>query len=177
MDHNRITGWLEASAEPVPDGWLEPGSGTDNALGAAPSSVEHEVCDRPAVESATPVLIPQKHPLSPGFSIRLAYFAVLGAGLLFAILAVYMSTRVLPRFTMVQQRYGFQLPAETRVALRSGMLQPIPGCAVMLAGLTGLLARAPTRRHAIVTAILLLAAIAVPFLTAAALLIPELTLV
>ncbi len=98
-------------------------------------------------------------------------------GLLFAILAVYMSTRVLPRFTIVQQRYGFQLPAETRVALRSGMLQPIPGCALMLAGLTGLLARVPSRRHAIVTAILLLAAIAVPLFTAAALLIPELTFV
>jgi len=176
MDPNGNASWLDAPLAPVGDAWLESGCGTANVPGRDDAVIEGEHRDRGTPEASTPIVIHRVDAPVTG-STRLGYFAVCGAGLILSVLAVYLSMRVLPRFALVQQRYGFVLPWETRVALRSGMLQPIPGCMVLLAGLTGLLTRSPSRRHAIVTAILLLIAIAAPVATAVTLLLPELTLV
>lgn len=109
--------------------------------------------------------------------LRIGYVFALGLGALFAALGVYLAARTLPRFADVQARYHFSLPAETRWILRSGWLQPVPGCLLMLAGLTGLLAKAPGRRHALATVAIVVLALALVAATGAALLLPELTMV
>jgi len=176
MDDNRHPGWMDVQSEHVPELWLGPGTGTDNA----PSIERVETLGEPkppVSHGAAPESAVLRLPYHADNSSRIVYFLACGLGMILAMVAVYLATRALPRFSVVQMRYGFDLPIETRWALRSGMLQPMPACALLLAGLTGLLARAPSRRHAIVTAILLLLAIALPVATATALLLPELTLV
>lgn len=175
MDHNHDSAWPGAHSEVAARDWGPKSDGTDNALQSPPfgSSIPAMVTAQPPARQE--VIVRERRDAS--VSNRYGYLFVLSLGLFFSLLAVVISTRVLPRYLDVQRRYGFVLPAETTLALRSGMVQPIPGCALILAGLTGLLARRPSRRHAVVTAILLLAALALPLLTAAALLTPELTLV
>ena len=176
MDHNRESGWPEANFAAEAQEWQIACGGTENALQANPFGAGPEPLPPSRPTSALQEVIVREAPAAALVN-RHSYFFVLGLGLVLSLLSVFVSTRVLPRYLDVQQRYGFQLPRETTLALHSGMVQPIPGCAVILAGLTGLLARRPSRRHAVVTAILLLTALAVPLATAAALLIPELTLV
>lgn len=109
--------------------------------------------------------------------LRLGYVFSLGLGCLFAALGVYLAARTLPRYAEVQARYHFSLPPESRWVLGSGWLQPVPGCLLILAGLTGLLAKTPGRRQALATVAIVLLALALVAATGAALLIPELTLV
>ena len=124
------------------------------------------------VEFDSPSIRESSHP-----DLRIGYVFALGLGALFAALGVYLAARTLPRFADVQARYHFSLPAETRWILRSGWLQPVPGCFLILAGLTGLLARSPGRRHALATVVIVLLALALVAATGAALLLPELTMV
>jgi len=176
MDHNLGGDWPDGNFAVEDHAWPAAADGTRNAKhgGAFVPAPLAEPDHRPSSPSSHGSSIAAD---APGVANRHAYLFVLGLGLLLTLLAVVVSTRVLPRYVDVQRRYGFELPVETTVALRSGMLQPVPGCAVILAGLTGLLARRPSRLHALITTILLLAALALPMATAAALLIPELTLV
>lgn len=175
MDHNHESTWPGADFEAAAHDWIPQRDSTNNAVlsqsfGPGPSQM---AVPQPA--SPPEIIVREERP--GAFTSRNAYSFVLGLGLILSLLAVGISTRVLPRYFDVQRRYGFELPVETTIALRSGMVQPIPGCALILAGLTGLLARRPSRRHAVITAILLLAALALPLMTAVALLTPELTLV
>lgn len=176
MDHNLGGDWPNGNFAVQDPAWPAAPDGTQNderrgSVLPLPSAEAHL---RPRSPSSQASLLATD---ASGVANRHAYLFVLGLGLLLTLLAVVISTRVLPRYVDVQRRYGFELPVETTIALRSGMLQPIPGCAVILAGLTGLLARRPSRLHALITTILLLAALGLPMATAAALLVPELTLV
>lgn len=175
MDHNHDSAWPDANFTAESQEWLPDTGNCDNSLLSRP--IGSSVGSSPSLPTQPRQEIIVREVRASAIAIRYAYWFVLALGVVLSLLAVVISTRVLPRYSNVQQRYGFRLPVETTLALRSGMVQPIPGCAVILAGLTGLLARNPSRRHALVTAILLLTALALPLATAAALLIPELTLV
>lgn len=175
MDHNHDSTWPDANFTAESQEWLPDTGNCDNSLLSRP--IGSNIGSSASLPTQPRQEIIVREVRARAIAIRYAYWFVLALGVVLSLLAVVISTRVLPRYANVQQRYGFQLPVETTLALRSGMVQPIPGCAVILAGLTGLLARSPSRRHALVTAILLLAALALPMATGAALLIPELTLV
>lgn len=174
MDDNHGGDWPDANFAVQDETWPAAPSSTDNVRQNDPLVNE----SAPAPNRSAPIATPLPTAIAvAGLSKRHVYLFVLALGVMLTLLAVFTSVRILPRYVDVQRRYGFDLPAATTLALRSGMLQPIPGCAVILAGLTGLLARSPSRKHALATAILLLAALALPMATAAALLVPELTLV
>lgn len=108
---------------------------------------------------------------------RARYIILTCLGLLLAMTGVYVATRTLPRFAAIQKGFHLDLPAETVWVLQSAWIQPIPGCLVMLGGLSGVLRRRPGAVTFVATTFALLVAIALLLLDWSALLLPDMVLV
>ncbi len=108
---------------------------------------------------------------------RPAFVVLTLMGGIMACAGTWIATQTLPRFARVQADWGFTLPAETNLILRSGALQPIPGCLLMIGGLLGVLRRRSGRRLFSLLVAVFLAGFALLTLDLLALLLPEMVLV
>ena len=115
-------------------------------------------------------------PTSPGVP-RRSFLVLALLGVVLGSAGVRIATHTIPAFASVQREWGFRLPPETEWVLQSGLIQPIPGCLLLIAGLVGGLRRRSGGILYAFCCLLLLAAVALLALDLVALLIPQLVLV
>lgn len=107
----------------------------------------------------------------------LALYLMTLLGLVLAGAGAWVSIRILPRFAGVVEAFRWEVPPETAWVLRSGVLQPLPGCLVMMSSLLGILVTRHARTMLLVGGLCAVASIGLLVTTWLALLLPEFVLV